>query len=112
MDARNIYRFEEPIQGSGGGNFIGVTMNREETATADNQDTPERGKRSTKLKLPKIMDDPGWPSFPIPTSCNSGLASDIKYNRELIEVLQRTSSGTLDELAGLGLRWLSTQLTN
>ena len=52
-------------------------------------------------KLPKIMDDPGWPSFPIPTSWNSGLASDIKYNRELIEVLQQTSSGTLDELAGL-----------
>ena len=84
-----------------GETLLALQQTGEETATADNQDTPERGKRSTKLKLPKIMDDPGWPSFPIPTSWNSGLASDIKYNRELIEVLQQTSSGTLDELACL-----------
>ena len=84
-----------------GETLLALQQTGEETATADNQDTPERGKRSTKFKLPKIMDDPGWLSFPIPTSWNSGLASDIKYNRELIEVLQQTSSGTLDELAGL-----------
>ena len=95
----NILRkqFKEVV----GETLLALQKTGEETATVSNQDQPERGKRATKLKLPKIMDDPGWPSFPIPTSWNSGLASDIKYNRELIEVLQQTSSGTLDELAGL-----------
>ena len=74
-----------------GETLLALQQTGEETATADRRDTTERGKRSTKLKLPKIMDDPGWPSFPIPTSWNSGLASDIKYNRELIEVLQPVS---------------------
>ena len=93
----NILRkqFKEVV----GETLLALQKTGEETATVSNQDQPERGKRATKL--PKIMDDPGWPSFPIPTSWNSGLASDIKYNRELIEVLQQTSSGTLDELAGL-----------
>ena len=84
-----------------GETLLALQQTGEETATADRRDTTERGRRSTMRKIPKIMDDSGWPSFPIPTSWNSGLASDIKYNRELIEVLQQTSSGTLDELASL-----------
>ena len=63
-----------------GETLLALQKTGEETATVNNQDQPERGKRATKLKLPKIMDDPGWPSFLIPTSWNSGLASDI--NRE------------------------------
>ena len=84
-----------------GETLLALQQTGEERATANNQDATEREKRATKLKIPKIMDDPGWPSFPIPTSWNSGLLSDIKYNRELVEVLQQTSSGTLDELASL-----------
>ena len=53
------------------------------------------------MKLPTQINDLGWPSFPISTTWNNGLTSDIKYNRELIDVIQKTSDGTLDDLANL-----------
>ena len=53
------------------------------------------------VKLPTQINDLGWPSFPISTTWNNGLTSDIKYNRELIDVIQKTSDGTLDDLANL-----------
>ena len=79
--------------------LLALQMTGEKTATASGHSQPERGKRL--VKLPTQINDLGWPSFPISTTWNSGLASDIKYNRELINVLQKTSDGTLDDLAGL-----------
>ena len=72
----------------------------EETAINGEQDQPKRKKRLSRL--PGIMDDLGWPAFPIPTSWNNnGLASDVKYNRELIKVLQQSTGEALEDLAGL-----------
>ena len=79
--------------------LMALQMTGEKTATASGHSQPERGKRL--VKLPTQINDLGWPSFPISTTWNNGLTSDIKYNRELIDVIQKTSDGTLDDLATL-----------
>ena len=79
--------------------LMALQMTGEKTATASSHSQPERGKRL--VKLPTQINDLGWPSFPISTTWNNGLTSDIKYNRELIDVIQKTSDGTLDDLATL-----------
>ena len=79
--------------------LMALQMTGEKTATASSHSQPERGKRL--VKLPTQINDLGWPAFPISTTWNNGLTSDIKYNRELIDVIQKTSDGTLDDLATL-----------
>ena len=79
--------------------LMALQMTGEKTATASSHSQPERGKRL--VKLPTQINDLGWPAFPISTTWNNGLTSDIKYNCELIDVIQKTSDGTLDDLATL-----------
>ena len=81
---------------------MALQKNKKEMAVSDGYGQSEHAKRERRTKkLPDMMDDPGWPAFPVPTDWNSGLASDVKYNHELIKVKQQTLSKTLNELAGL-----------